>query len=347
MRRPAWARDGRPFTLFKIRTMAHDCEKASGARWSTPGDPRITRVGAFLRKTHLDELPQLWNVLRGDMSLVGPRPERPEFTPLLEQVVPHYRDRLAVRPGVTGLAQVQLPADTDLDSVRRKLAYDLYYIRHLNGWLDLRLDRLHGASTWSAYPSTCSPGGSSCPTRTRLSTLPGPNGGAGGRPGTGARVNSSTDGSRAWREPLPMTDSGRPNLLYVVHRTPYPPDKGDRIRTFHLLRHLSRAPPSTWPAWRTSRSREETTAALGRYCERVAVVPLGRSRWLRAALALAGGRTITEGAFESAALAATVSRLGEDNALHGLHRLGLERGALPPAAGTARRAGRGRSDGRR
>ena len=130
---------GRLFTLFKIRTMAHNCEKASGARWSTPGDPRITRLGAFLRRTHLDELPQLWNVVRGDMSLVGPRPERPEFTPLLEQVVPHYRDRLAVRPGVTGLAQVQLPADADLDSVRRKLAYDLYYIRYLNGWLDLRL----------------------------------------------------------------------------------------------------------------------------------------------------------------------------------------------------------------
>ncbi|HBI43175.1 MAG TPA: hypothetical protein DDY78_10015 [Planctomycetales bacterium] len=132
-------RGGRAFTLYKTRTMAHDCEKGSGARWSTPGDPRITRVGAFLRKTHLDELPQLWNVLRGDMSLVGPRPERPEFIPALERALPHYRDRLAVRPGVTGLAQVQLPPDTDLDSVRRKLAYDLYYIRHLNGWLDFRL----------------------------------------------------------------------------------------------------------------------------------------------------------------------------------------------------------------
>jgi lipopolysaccharide/colanic/teichoic acid biosynthesis glycosyltransferase len=130
---------GRPFTLWKIRTMQHDCERASGARWSTPGDPRVTPVGAFLRGTHLDELPQLWNVLRGDMSLVGPRPERPEFVPALERAVPHYRDRLAVRPGVTGLAQVQLPADTDVGSVRRKLAYDLYYIRNLNGWLDLRL----------------------------------------------------------------------------------------------------------------------------------------------------------------------------------------------------------------
>ncbi len=132
-------RGGRPFTLYKIRSMIHDCEKASGVQWSRPGDPRVTRVGAFLRKTHLDELPQLWNVLRGDMGLVGPRPERPEFTPALERAIPHYRDRLAVRPGVTGLAQVQLPPDSDLTSVRRKLAYDLYYIRYRGLWLDLRL----------------------------------------------------------------------------------------------------------------------------------------------------------------------------------------------------------------
>ena len=130
---------GRPFTLYKIRSMTHNCEKHSGARWSTPGDSRVTPLGALLRKTHLDELPQLWNVLRGDMSLVGPRPERPEFIPALERAVPHYRDRLAVRPGVTGLAQVQLPPDTDLGSVRRKLAYDLYYIRYRGFWLDLRL----------------------------------------------------------------------------------------------------------------------------------------------------------------------------------------------------------------
>jgi lipopolysaccharide/colanic/teichoic acid biosynthesis glycosyltransferase len=132
-------KDGRPFRLYKIRTMTHNCEKTSGPRWSTPGDPRITPVGHYLRQTHLDELPQLWNVLRGEMGLVGPRPERPEFVPSLEQALPHYRDRLQVRPGVTGLAQVQQPADTDLASVRRKLAYDLYYLRHMNLWLDLRL----------------------------------------------------------------------------------------------------------------------------------------------------------------------------------------------------------------
>ncbi len=130
---------GRPYKIFKVRTMYHDCERDSGPKWSTAGDPRITPVGRFLRRAHLDELPQLFNVLRGEMSLVGPRPERPEFVPQLERAIPHYRDRLLVRPGVTGLAQVQLPADTDLESVRRKLTYDLYYVREQGLWLDLRI----------------------------------------------------------------------------------------------------------------------------------------------------------------------------------------------------------------
>jgi lipopolysaccharide/colanic/teichoic acid biosynthesis glycosyltransferase len=132
-------KNGRPFRILKIRTMIHNCESLTGPRWSMPGDPRVTPVGWLLRKTHLDELPQLWNVLRGDMSLIGPRPERPEFVPELEQALPAYRLRLSVRPGVTGLAQVQLPADSDLGSVRRKLAFDLYYIEQLSPWLDLRL----------------------------------------------------------------------------------------------------------------------------------------------------------------------------------------------------------------
>jgi lipopolysaccharide/colanic/teichoic acid biosynthesis glycosyltransferase len=130
---------GRLFTIYKIRTMAHNCESLTGPRWSIPGDPRVTAVGWLLRITHLDELPQLWNVIRGEMSLIGPRPERPEFVPELEEALPAYRQRLAVRPGVTGLAQVQQAADSDLDSVRRKLAYDLYYIRFLGPWLDFRL----------------------------------------------------------------------------------------------------------------------------------------------------------------------------------------------------------------
>jgi lipopolysaccharide/colanic/teichoic acid biosynthesis glycosyltransferase len=131
--------NGRPYSIYKLRTMYHNCERTSGPQWSTAGDARITPVGHFLRRTHLDELPQLINVLRGDMSLVGPRPERPEFIPALEQALPHYRERLRVRPGVTGLAQIQLPADSDLESVRRKLAYDLYYIRYQGPWLDFRI----------------------------------------------------------------------------------------------------------------------------------------------------------------------------------------------------------------
>jgi lipopolysaccharide/colanic/teichoic acid biosynthesis glycosyltransferase len=131
--------DGRLFTIWKIRSMIHNCESLTGPRWSIPGDPRVTRVGAFLRASHLDELPQLLNVLRGEMSLIGPRPERPEFVPELERELPGYWQRLTVRPGVTGLAQVQLPPDSDLTSVRRKLAHDLYYIRHLSPWLDVRL----------------------------------------------------------------------------------------------------------------------------------------------------------------------------------------------------------------
>jgi lipopolysaccharide/colanic/teichoic acid biosynthesis glycosyltransferase len=131
--------DGRLFTIWKIRSMIHNCESLTGPRWSMPGDPRVTRIGAFLRASHFDELPQLLNVLRGEMSLIGPRPERPEFVPELERELPGYWQRLTVRPGVTGLAQVQLPPDSDLTSVRRKLAHDLYYIRHLSPWLDARL----------------------------------------------------------------------------------------------------------------------------------------------------------------------------------------------------------------
>jgi lipopolysaccharide/colanic/teichoic acid biosynthesis glycosyltransferase len=139
---------GRPFTIYKLRTMIDNCESLTGPRWCVPGDPRVTRLGWLLRVTHLDELPQLINVLRGEMSLVGPRPERPEFVPELERSLPAYRQRLVVRPGVTGLAQIKLPADTDLDSVRRKLAHDLYYIERLSLWLDLRL--LVGTALYAA-----------------------------------------------------------------------------------------------------------------------------------------------------------------------------------------------------
>jgi len=130
---------GRPFVMYKIRTMRHDAEARTGAVWAQHNDPRVTRVGRIIRGLHLDELPQLLNVLRGEMALVGPRPERPEFTQRLSREIPGYLDRLAVLPGITGLAQINLPPDTDLDSVRRKLVLDLEYVHHANLWLDLRI----------------------------------------------------------------------------------------------------------------------------------------------------------------------------------------------------------------
>jgi lipopolysaccharide/colanic/teichoic acid biosynthesis glycosyltransferase len=132
-------RFGEPFVILKLRTMQHDCEAASGVRWATRNDARVTAIGRVLRKLHIDELPQFLNVLRGDMSLVGPRPERPEFVGPLAEAIPEYLGRLRVRPGLTGLAQVQLPPDSNIDSVRRKLVLDLCYIHSRGPWLDLRL----------------------------------------------------------------------------------------------------------------------------------------------------------------------------------------------------------------
>jgi lipopolysaccharide/colanic/teichoic acid biosynthesis glycosyltransferase len=128
------------FWIYKLRSMKHNCEAATGAVWSSgQDDPRVTRIGRFLRDTHLDELPQLWNVLKGQMSLIGPRPERPELIADLEDHVPHYADRLLVKPGLTGLAQMQLPPDSDVGSVKKKLAYDRYYVQRLSPGLDVRI----------------------------------------------------------------------------------------------------------------------------------------------------------------------------------------------------------------
>ncbi len=132
-------RGGVPFRIFKLRTMIDNCESLTGPRWAVPGDPRVTTVGAILRATHVDELPQLWNVIRGDMSLIGPRPERPEIIEKLEKDMPDYGDRHSVRPGITGLAQVQLPPDTDVSNVADKLIFDKAYIHHIGPRLDLQI----------------------------------------------------------------------------------------------------------------------------------------------------------------------------------------------------------------
>lgn len=132
-------RGGRPFECIKFRSMVPDAEKLTGAVWAAKDDERITPVGRVLRKTRLDELPQFINVLRGEMSLIGPRPERPHFVETLAQEIPFYRARHAVRPGITGWAQVQYRYGNNQDDARVKLEYDLYYVRNANFLLDLRI----------------------------------------------------------------------------------------------------------------------------------------------------------------------------------------------------------------
>jgi exopolysaccharide biosynthesis polyprenyl glycosylphosphotransferase len=129
-------RDSVPFTLLKFRTMRADAESVSGPVWATEDDPRITRLGKYLRKFRIDELPQLWNVFRGEMSLVGPRPERPVFIEKLTEKVPFYAERLLVPPGVTGWAQVNLPYAASIEESRRKLQFDIYYIKNMSFSLD-------------------------------------------------------------------------------------------------------------------------------------------------------------------------------------------------------------------
>lgn len=138
-RQPRVGRNGHLFNILKIRSMVVDAERSSGAVWSVDNDPRITRLGRWLRQSRLDEIPQLWNVIRGEMSLVGPRPERPEFTDSLARALPLYESRHIMKPGLTGWAQIRLPYGSSVDDAYRKLEFDLYYIRHWSIWFDLRI----------------------------------------------------------------------------------------------------------------------------------------------------------------------------------------------------------------
>jgi lipopolysaccharide/colanic/teichoic acid biosynthesis glycosyltransferase len=124
--------------VLKFRSMLHDSEGAT-PRWTSDNDDRITRVGRFIRKVRIDELPQLINVLRGEMSLIGPRPERPYFVDLLEQKIPYYGLRHTVRPGITGWAQVRYQYGGSVEEAKTKLEYDLFYIRHLSPMLDFAI----------------------------------------------------------------------------------------------------------------------------------------------------------------------------------------------------------------
>lgn len=129
---------GKPFRIYKFRSMREDAEQ-HGVKWAQKKDPRITRVGLWLRLLRIDEIPQLWNVLRGDMSIIGPRPERPEFDADLEKAIPHYTLRYLVKPGITGWAQVMYPYGASVEDAYEKLSYDLYYIKNYSIWLDLKI----------------------------------------------------------------------------------------------------------------------------------------------------------------------------------------------------------------
>lgn len=129
---------GRLFTIYKFRTMVQNAER-NGAQFAQESDPRVTAVGKFFRRTRIDELPQLWNILKGDMSLVGPRPERPDFMDELSTEIPNYIDRLGLKPGLTGVAQVCNGYDNDLDGFRQKVAYDLLYLQNCCFTNDLKI----------------------------------------------------------------------------------------------------------------------------------------------------------------------------------------------------------------
>jgi lipopolysaccharide/colanic/teichoic acid biosynthesis glycosyltransferase len=127
---------GRIFTVRKLRTMVTDAERDGQAVWAARNDPRVTRAGTILRRLHLDEVPQFWNVLRGEMSIVGPRPERPEFVAQLEKHIPFYRLRHAVKPGIAGWAITHADYVGSVEDARLRVEYDLYYIKHQSLWLD-------------------------------------------------------------------------------------------------------------------------------------------------------------------------------------------------------------------
>lgn len=129
---------GKPFRVYKFRSMYQDAEKR-GAQWASQRDPRITKVGYWLRLMRIDELPQIWNVLCGEMSLIGPRPERPEFDVKLKEAIPYYEVRYLVKPGITGWAQVMYPYGASVEDAYEKLSYDLYYIKNYSLWLDLAI----------------------------------------------------------------------------------------------------------------------------------------------------------------------------------------------------------------
>jgi exopolysaccharide biosynthesis polyprenyl glycosylphosphotransferase len=132
-------RNGKNYTMYKFRSMYEDAEKRGGPQWASENDPRITPAGRFIRKTRIDEIPQFINVLKGEMSLVGPRPERPFFVEQLKQEIPWYVRRIKMKPGITGWAQVKHKYDASIEDVKQKVLYDLYYFENMSLSLDLKI----------------------------------------------------------------------------------------------------------------------------------------------------------------------------------------------------------------
>lgn len=132
-------KDGNHFEIYKFRTMKSDAEKESGPVWAKANDNRLTPIGGFLRKAHIDELPQLFNVLKGEMSIIGPRPERPIFVEQFKQQINNYENRLAIKPGITGLAQVWHRYDETIEDVKKKVKYDILYIKRMCLWADITI----------------------------------------------------------------------------------------------------------------------------------------------------------------------------------------------------------------
>ncbi len=132
-------KDGKHFEIYKFRTMKIDAEKETGPVWAAANDNRLTSIGGFLRKAHIDELPQIINVFKGDMSLIGPRPERPVFVTQFKEAIPGYEERLSIKPGITGLAQVWHRYDETIEDVKKKLKYDLLYIKKMCLWSDINI----------------------------------------------------------------------------------------------------------------------------------------------------------------------------------------------------------------
>ena len=132
-------RDGTVYVMYKFRSMTNNAEQSTGAVWASESDPRITPFGRILRFTRIDELPQLFNVIRGEMSLIGPRPERPEITQEIAKIIPSFKKRLAVKAGITGLAQIQTGYASSLEASKKKAAFDILYIKHRSLWLDFMI----------------------------------------------------------------------------------------------------------------------------------------------------------------------------------------------------------------